>query len=74
MNGYKTYTMIGLSAAALAVSVAARHGLDLGTFGPDIADAVTALLLTGAAWARSVARPQQPVDDQTAVVQMAPRL
>lgn len=62
-QGKKTYALIGSAVAAVAISVAARHGLDLGDYGPDIAAGVGALLLTGAAWARSVVAPQ-PIDEQ----------
>lgn len=55
-DGKKTYASLAGVLASLAVSVAGRHGLDLGPGVVEIADALTVLLTGLAAVARKASK------------------
>lgn len=63
LQGKKTYLMLAGVAVSVGVSVAARHGVDLGPFQADLTDVLAVLFTMGAAWARSVAKPGVTVTD-----------
>lgn len=55
MKGKRTYTALAGVIASVAISMAARHGLDLAPMQTDIADGVALVLAAAAAYFRSVA-------------------
>jgi len=56
LEGKKTYASLAAAAVAWGVSVALRHGVDLGPISAELTEVVTFGLLALAAWARSKAK------------------
>lgn len=55
MKGKRTYLALAGVVASLAVSVAARHGLDLGPLQQDLTDGLVLAFTAAAAYFRSIA-------------------
>jgi hypothetical protein len=70
MEGKKTYTAIAGVLVAAGAGMAARHGIDIGPFSPDLTDALVVVFAAVAAWARSTAKltPVRDTQDDKPVV------
>lgn len=60
MKGKRTYLALAGVIAGLAISVAARHGLDLGPYQQDLTDGLVLLFTIAAGYFRSVAHDGAP--------------